>query len=274
MLQAELLIVLYQITEWRDHQIGLYHEEAEQYVHSEKLAIDIHVSITIDDYNQAARVTIQGAHVRIQTETHAAIMSLEAEYSIQVRAIADRLRELNNPYINGWDQRPGYCRRTYGSFFDTKDIRKGSANSDATSCAVQCEGDAECYAFFLGNDNQCNLWINVDISVNGEDMNDGCFHLNNCYVRLNLGHDGSLDVPFTMGGATVPAGYRDVCMDELVDDVALWRAAKEHLNVVAVNGGYLNRVGQYVERREGALVGHDASYLYVSEDYLPKNANS
>lgn len=53
-----------------------------------------------------------------------------------------------------------------------------------------------------------------------------------------------------MGGYAVPEGFRDVCMDELVSDVALWRAAKEHMNQIAVVGGYLNRVGQYVERRE------------------------
>jgi len=165
MLDAELLIAIYQITEWRDHQILIYQDEADAYIHAQRISIDLHVSITIDGYNDAARVTIADAHVRIQGETSAAIARLEAEYSLQVRAIADRLRELNNPYINGWDQRPGYCRRTYGSYFDTKDIRKGSASSSATGCAVECEGDAECYAFFLGNDNQCNLWINVDISL-------------------------------------------------------------------------------------------------------------
>lgn len=157
---------------------------------------------------------------------------MESEYGAQVRAIAARLRELNNPQLNGWDQRPGYCKRTYGTFFDTKDIRRGSTNSNAPGCAVECDNDAECYGFFLNNNGQCMKWINVDISVQGEDDHNGagCFHLNNCYVRLT---GEKAQVEFRMGAsAEVPAGFRDVCMDELVDDMSLWRAAKDHLDQV------------------------------------------
>jgi hypothetical protein len=180
------LIILFQLTEWRDHQIKIYGEEADAYIHAEKIVIDNHVTITIKDYNAVAKITIQETHVRIQVETNAAIVALELEYSIQVKAIADRIREINNPYINGWDQRPGYCKRTYGSFFDNKDVRKAGKNSNAVDCSKLCERASDCYAFYLSNDMTCNLWVNKDISLEGEDHTDGCFHLNACYVRLSF----------------------------------------------------------------------------------------
>lgn len=268
---AELLIQINQLTIWRDHQISVYREEADAYIISEKLIIDAHVELTIKDYNMVARVTIQEAHVRIQTETNVAISGLELEFSLQVKAIADRIREINNPQLVGWDQRAGYCRRTYGSYFETKDIRKGAANSNAEDCSKECEGASDCYAFFLGNDKTCNMWVNKDISEEGEDTSNGCFHLNNCYVRLN-GQGGKLDVDFAMGGSSVPAGFRSVCLAELSDDVKLWRAAKEHMSQVSVDGGYLNRRGQYIERRSGAAEA-GSSTLYVAEDY-PMNSKS
>jgi hypothetical protein len=52
------LIALHQLTEWRDHQIYIYQEEADAYIYSEKIVIDAHVEITIRDYNAVARVTI------------------------------------------------------------------------------------------------------------------------------------------------------------------------------------------------------------------------
>merc|ERR1711977_407094 len=108
----------------------------------------------------------------------------------------------------------------------------------------------------------CNLWINKDISVDGEDQTDGCFHLNNCYVRLSFDWDGSTDVGFAMG-TSAPDGYREICIDELSDDIGLWRAAKEHMNDIAVSGGYLHRVGQYLERRKDSSA-NNFSRMFVS----------
>lgn len=112
------MIEIQRLTDWRDNEVLIYVGEAEAYIHAEMIAIDLRVEVTIRGYNDEARRIIAEAHVRIQRETHEAIGRLELEHSLQVKAIADRIRTLKNPIIIGWEQRPGYCRRTYGSFFD------------------------------------------------------------------------------------------------------------------------------------------------------------
>lgn len=151
------------------------------------IAIDLRVEVTIRGYNDEARRIIAEAHVRIQRETHEAIGRLELEHSLQVKAIADRIRTLKNPTIIGWEQRPGYCRRTYGSYFDSKDIIKGGRNSDAVSCANECKEESRCIAFFIGADDGCNMWINADIGFATDDNVEACFHLSNCYVWNGTG---------------------------------------------------------------------------------------
>lgn len=224
-LHTELLIEIARITEWRDHQLYVYGLEADDWLIAQKLAIDINVEITIGGYNDEARNIIAIAHVRIQQETHAAIGRLELEHSLQVKAIADRIRTLKNPTIGGWEQRPGYCRRSYGSFFDTKDILKGARNSDAVSCSNECKLEARCNAFFIGADDGCNLWINTDIGHGSDDDNvEACFHLSNCYVWMGGNDDFVHDpIDFAMGTYAIPDGYRDVCIDELSYDTNLWR---------------------------------------------------
>jgi len=75
-----------------------------------------------------------------------------------------------------------------------------------------------------------------------------------------------------MSGIAIPDGYRDICIDELSYDTNLWRQAKTHMNVISVGGGYLNRVGEYVERKvnEAGTTADDKahmSWLYVKDDY-------
>lgn len=76
-----------------------------------------------------------------------------------------------------------------------------------------------------------------------------------------------------MGGMAIPDGFRDVCIDELSYDTNMWRQAKKHMNQISVGGGYLNRIGEYIERKENDSVymTHEhkkhMSWLYVDENH-------
>lgn len=94
------------------------------------------------------------------------------------------------------------------------------------------------------------MWINEDIGHGDDENVEACFHLSNCYVWKG-GDDGFVSEPIDiqMGGYAIPEGYRDVCIDELSYDTNLWRQSKKFMNKIAVGGGYLNRVGEYIERK-------------------------
>jgi len=118
------------------------------------------------------------------------------------------------------------------------------------------------------------MWINKDIGFASDDNVEACFHLSNCYVwnGPSGGDNVSQKIDMTMGGYSIPEGMRDICIDELTYDANLWRQAKNHMNQISVGGGYLNRVGEYVERKENDIgITHaekkDMSWLYVDEDY-------
>lgn len=269
---TELLIEIARLTDWRNAQLAMFLAEAEDYLRQHRIQIDLEIELTIAGFNDEARRIIAAAHVRIQQETHAAIGRLELEHAQQVKGIAEKIRALRNPAMGGWVQRPGYCRRSHGSHVDTRDILKGARASDAVSCSAECKDEARCLAFFIGADEGCNMWVNEDIGHASEDDVEACFHLSDCYVWTGSGDDWiSEPIGFAMGGYAIPDGYRDVCLHELEFDSNLWRQAKRHMNNVAVGGGYLNRVGDYVEKRENTWVSHEQkkgmSWLYVDADH-------
>lgn len=97
--------------------------------------------------------------------------------------------------------------------------------------------------------------------------------MSNCYVWVGGDDETNVTqkIDMTMGSYSIPEGMRDICIDELTYDANLWRQAKNHMNKISVGGGYLNRVGEYVERKENeGLHMSDKkamSWLYVDENY-------